>query len=155
MCDFSFIFLGHAKILQFMVLTFLRFIYYYCENMQARVPWLASEGQSPSFRGHFSPFPCEFWPFSSSNSVWSSSVVTNAFICRPTSSACVFFTSFYLMLHFIFNQYAVEDEDNLDLMLEVKTQFSFRLNLLKLKNFIDLGHGLSSKEKKTQFLFGF
>lgn len=99
-------------------------------------------------------FLCEFWQLSSSNSVWSSSLVTNAFICRPTSPACFFFTSFYLMLHFIFNQYAVEDEDNLDLTLVGKAQFSLRLNLLKLRNFFDLGHGLSSKENKLSFCLG-
>lgn len=58
------------------------------------------------------------------------------------------------MLRFIFNQYAVEDEDNLDLILEGKAQFSLRLNLFKLRNFIDLGHGLSSKENKLSFCLG-
>lgn len=61
---------------------------------------------------------------------------------------------FFLMLRFIFNQYAVEDEDNLDLILEGKAQFSLRLNLFKLRNFIDLGHGLSSKENKLSFCLG-
>lgn len=58
------------------------------------------------------------------------------------------------MLHFIFNQYAVEDEDNLDLMLVGKAQFSLKLNLLKLRNFFALGHGLSSKENKLSFCLG-
>lgn len=87
--------------------------------MQARVPWLASEGQSPFFRGHFSPF--SLWvlavEFVELSLVFKlgDTLLSADLLHRPV------FSSLYLMLHFIFNQYAVEDEDNLDLTLEGKS----------------------------------
>lgn len=121
--------------------------------MQARVPWLASEGQSPFFRGHFSPF-----------SLWVLAVefVELSLVFKlgdkrfylPTYFAGLCFFSLYLMLHFIFNQYAVEGGDNLDLTLEGKSTIFSYVKLAQAKDFIDLGHGLSSKENKLSFCLG-